>query len=181
MADLAFSLDGLDDSSGENIGDGLDSSALDLSGSSAFGDFSQDTLQGSALDLAGTGIDQGVTDPLSLDDQFSLSGVTDPIASETEDLFSGDNNGTGSAVSTHPATVTSASDASTLFSGMAKFGTSIGQLFFKGAAPTSPTLVARNPNVNPNRTSVAGITSGHAVLLVGVVVVIGVAIAMGGK
>src|SRR5258708_7437442 len=93
----------LDDSSGEALGDGLDSSALDLSGADYSYNF-DDTLQGSSLDLGGVGDTGGVTDYNSLEDQFNLSGVSDPMVSDSLDSGLWDTNGAGSAVSSHPLT-----------------------------------------------------------------------------
>lgn len=170
----------LDDSSGESLGSGLDSSALDLSGA----DFSynvDDTLQGSSLDLGGVGDTGGVTDYNSLEDQFNLSGVSDPISSDSFDSGAWDTNGAGSAASTHPLTISSPENVSTLFSGLAKFGTSIGQLFASSGATRQPVYAGAPPNLNPNRSLVTGVSSKNALLVVGVIVAVGLVVALGGK
>jgi hypothetical protein len=170
----------LDDSSGEALGDGLDSSAIDLSGA----DFSfDDTLQGSPIDLGGDGETGSVFDGagLSLEDQFNLSGASDPMASDSLDSGEWDTNGAGSAASTHPLTASSSDGLNTILGGVAKFGASIGQLFARGGASTQPVYAGAPANLNPNRTLVRGVSSGNALLLVCVVVVIGAAVALGGK
>lgn len=180
MAAFSYSLD---DSSGENIGDGLDGGALDLSGSETLDDFSQSTEIGSSLDLADANVSEGATGAPSLLDQYSLSGVTDPMASDTLDTGVSDTNGAGSAASTHPATSsqTGAFDSSTFFSGVGKFGASIGQLFAAGTASTGAVVSSGIPNANPNRVALGGITTSHAVLIVGVVIVAGILIARTGR
>lgn len=179
MADYSISLE--DDSSGESLGDGLDASALGLSSVLQSGDLSQETEIGSSLDLAGAGVPGGVTDPLSTDEQYNLSGVTDPIASEVFDTGDSESNGAGSAASTHPLTATSTFDASTLFSGAEKFGSSIAQFFFKGASQPGPVIAAPLPYANPNKPIVHGISTPMAVALILGVVVLGGLIASGGS
>jgi hypothetical protein len=172
----------LDDSGGESLGDGLDSSALDLSGSSAFDDYYEsDPLQGSSLSLAGTSLDVGVTDPLDDYQDVQLSGVSDPMASDIWDTGDTDTNGSGSADSTHPFSLDSVDNVHSFFSSVTKFGTSIGSLFFPGAASARPVVAGRIANVNPNRSLSAGIAGNHAALLIGVVIVAGAVIAFGGK
>lgn len=170
----------LDDSSGESLGDGLDSSALDLSGSSMFDDTSE-PLQGSGLTLD----DQyapSVTDPLSDYQDASLTGISDPIQdSEGWDTGNSDTNGAGSAPSSHPYDVSSPDDVSGMFSAVGKFGASIGQLFMSGSASSAPRVGGPLMNVNPNRTISHSIASSHAFLMVGIVVVVGAAIVFGGK
>jgi hypothetical protein len=171
------------DGSGELMGDGLDSSALDLSGSSALDDltYDSDPLQGSSLSLNGDWFDSGVTDPLDDMQQASLSGVSDSIASDIWDTGDSDTNGSGSAQDTHALSFGSAADVNSFFGAVNKFGTGLGSLFFPGSASARPVVAGRMPNVNPNRRAITSIASGHAVLLVGLVVVVGGAIVLGGK
>jgi hypothetical protein len=170
----------LDDSSGEALGDGLDSGALDLSGADWTFD---DTLQGSSLDLGGVGDTGGVTDYNTLENEFNLSGVSDPIASDSLDSGEWDTNGAGSAASTHPlVSSSSASDnVSTFLGGISKFGASIGQLFARGGASAQPTYAGTPVNANPNKPLVNGVSSGNALLLVGLVVIVGAVVVLGGN
>jgi len=92
-----------------------------------------------------------------------------------------DNNGTGSAGDSHPLTASSSQDVSNFLSGISKWGSSIGQFFAKGTAPAQPRYGALPANANPNRSLTTGITSKNAVLVVGLVIVVGAVIALGGK
>jgi hypothetical protein len=170
-----------DDSGGEALGDGLDLGADSLSGDFALSEGFDDTLQGSSLDLGGVGVLGGVTEQNSLLDEFNLSGVSDPMVSGFHDTGEWDTNGSGSAASTHPLASSSTSDVSMLLGGVAKFGASIGQLFMRGGASTAPVVAGAPANLNPNRSGIAGLASGHAVLIVGLVVVFGALIVLGGK
>src|SRR5260370_31368008 len=162
----------LDDSSGEALGAGLDSSAVDLSGA----DYSygvDDTLQGSSLDLGGVGDTGGVTDVNSLEDQFNLSGVSDPMQSDFLDSGLSDTNGAGSAASTHPLTFSSPDHVSTLFSGLSKFGFSIGQLFAAGSARQQPNYTGGVSDLYSNRSPLRGVSRKNALLGGGVNLVLG--------
>lgn len=172
----------LDDSSGEALGEGLDSSALDLSGSSADLSF-DDLLQGSSVELGGDFNSASIFDGSqnSLDDQYNLAGVSEAAPSESFDSLEWDTNGAGSATTVHPSTSTSPENVSTWFSGIAKFGASIGQMFASGGASARPVVAGAPLNTNPNRTGVTGITTSHAFLLIAVVVGIGAVVALGGK
>lgn len=177
--------DYIGDSSGESLGDGLDASALDLSGSgsSALDDLSgvgEDPLQGSTLSLDGLDA-PSVTDPLTDLQSASLSGVSDPIASTEWDTFSTDTNGAGSAGSTHPLDVSSPENVAGLFSAVSKFGANLGQLFLSAPASAAPRVAGRPSNLNPNKSFSSALTGGHAALLVGLVIVVGAAIAFGGQ
>ncbi len=176
----------LTDDYGEQIGEGLDSGAVNLSGTDSF---AEDNLgevgepnSGSSIDMLGTSTGAGVTDigGMSSLDDFNLSGVSDPIASESLDSDNNDTNGTGSATSTHVLSSGSPEHVSSLFGGIAKFGTAIGQLFAKGSASTQPVIAGDPANANPNKVITLGITSGDAFMLLGVVIVIGAAIVLGG-
>ncbi len=180
---MAFSYS-LDDSSGESLGDGFDPGAVDLTGGDYFGDsFGDDTLQGSPIDLGGDGETGSIFDgaSLSLDDQYSLSGSTEAAPSWFFDSGEWDSNGAGSAPTVHPASISSPGELSTIFSGLGKFGASIGQLFIRGSAPTAPMYAGAPANANPNRTLVHGLSSGNALLLVVLVVGVGAFVVMGGK
>lgn len=170
MAGFAYSLD---DSSGESLGDGLDFGASSLTGDTALDDGFDDTDIGSSLDLAGAGVGSGVTDSPSLDDQFNLSGVSDAIPSETLDSGSDDTNGSGSAADVHIASssAAAASSTSSVFSGIAKFGSSIGQLL-AGHGATGTVVAGAPANANPNRSIVSGLTAGNTLFIVGVVIVV---------
>lgn len=179
MSSFPFSFD---DSGGEALGSGLDASALDVSGSESLDDNLQSTQLGSSIDLGGVGVTEAATGEPSLEDQFNLSGVSDAIPSEFLDSGIADNNGTGSAPSVHygEASVTHAAGLSGLFAGIGKFGSSIGQMFAPHAATTTPTLFSGQVNANPNRVSAPGIGASHALMVVGVVLLLG-AVIVGGK
>lgn len=178
---------GFDDSGGESYGDGLTDGEVSVTASpldDPLADITtDDTLTGSSLPLDTTdGITgAGVTDSLSLLDDFNLSGASDPAPSGEFDTGIADNNGAGSAASTHLLSAQSHDSVSQFMSAVGKFGSNIGALFARGAASNAPVLNGAPRGVNPNRSLTTSITAGHAALIVGLVIVIGGAIALGGK
>jgi hypothetical protein len=170
-----------DDSSGEALGTGMDSGAAYLSGDFALDEgFDDVATQGSTLDLGGAGGWGGINDSPSLEDEFNLSGVSDPMSDGYSDSGDWDTNGAGSASSTHPLTAQPASDVSALWGGVAKFGVSIGQMFMRGGASSQPVMVGADPNRNPYRSSIAGLAAGHTALILGAVLLFGAFVVLGG-
>lgn len=177
-----------DDSMGESFGTGLDSSALDLSGSDALsldyqgevpmqgGDLSLDWSDGSTYSGGVGDLAQGGG---SFWDDMSLSGVSDPAPSWDASGFSW--NGSGSADSSYHSGVDitrNISGISDMFSSVAKFGASIGSLL---NSPSQPATLGRSLNQNPNRSSATSISGSHATVLVVVVVLLIGAVALGGS
>lgn len=178
------------DGGGESFGNGLDNSALDLSGSDAFSlDFLGETpLQGNDVALSfsdGTTYAGGITDlPQSSNyDSFfhdtSLSGVSDPsphLSASGPSL-----NGSGSALSQYSSSIpiSDTLGQSSLFSAINKFGTSFATLLHSPSAAASPGFPPANGN--PNYKTRSSISGSHAALLVGVALLLVAAIALGGS
>jgi hypothetical protein len=176
-----FSLE--DDSMGESLGAGLDSSALGISGDQAFSlDFlGEEPLQGSniALDFSdGLASNARISDLGSLTDDLShdvsLSGVSDPAPHwSLDEGYSLNGSGTASPMYA-PHNYEDVSALSTLYSSVQKFGTAAGSLLASHQA-TPVTYGQAIPNVNPNKSSLTSISGAHlTVLLVAVVIVAGV-------
>jgi hypothetical protein len=188
MGDMSLDFSSLDDSMGESLGSGFDSSALDLSGSDAFSlDFlGEEPLQGSDLALGSTDgfvSTAGVSDLSSLEDNFfhdsSLSGVSDPPVSSISE-FPWSLNGSGTAASSTKTISSDVSGISNLFAGLTKFGASIGSMVSGGSSQRAA-VGSPMPGVNPNKLSATSISGSHATLLIVVVLVLAGAVVMGGR
>ncbi len=190
MADSTVDWSSLD-SSGESFGSGLDTSALDYSGSDGFGTNSfDDTMQGSsvALDFSGGVTDQSIadfgnsstTDPWA---SLNLSGVSDPPPSWWESDPASEN-GSGTAASAfHPLDTTGHNydQTSSVLNALGKFGSSIGQLFAQGTAPGASSHPQGYGNGNPNfRRPTQPVSKSHVSLLIAILFGLGVAVAFGG-
>lgn len=193
MSDMSFDSSSLDDSMGESLGSGFDSSALDLSGSDAMSlDFlGEEPLQGSDLALGSTdGIvsTAGVSDLSTLDEgatgidffhDSSLSGVSDPPVSSISE-FPWSLNGSGTAASSTKSISSDISGMSNLFAGLTKFGASLGSML-SGQSSQRAAVGSPLPGVNPNKLSATSISGSHATLLIVVVLVLAGAVVMGGR